>query len=113
MKGDQKMSEKMKLVQEQQLKKDVPKFQVGDIVRVYVKIVEEGKSRIQAFEGTCISRRSSGPSETFTVRKVSYSEGVERTFPLHSPNIKKIEVVKKGKVRRAKLFYLRTKIGRK
>lgn len=103
------MNDKLKIIQETQLRQDIPKFQVGDTVRVYVRIIEEDKSRTQAFEGTVIARRSSGPSETFTVRKISYGEGVERTFPLHSPNISKIEVVKKDKARRAKLFYLRKK----
>ena len=82
---------------------------MGDTVRVYVKIVEEDKTRTQAFEGTVIAKRSSGPSATFTVRKVSYGEGIERIFPLHSPNIKKLEVIKRNSARRAKLFYLRKK----
>ncbi|MFH1856476.1 MAG: 50S ribosomal protein L19 [Candidatus Omnitrophota bacterium] len=101
------MSDKLKAIKESQLKKDEPKFRVGDKVKVHVKIVEEGKSRTQIFEGTVIARHSSGPSATFTVRKVSYGEGVERIFPVHSPNVKKVEIIKEGDVRRAKLFYLR------
>lgn len=107
------MIDKLKHIKEMQLKGDIPEFRVGDEVKVYVKIVEEDKTRTQVFEGIVIARKSSGPSETFTVRKISYGEGVERTFPLHSPNIKKITVEKKGEDRRAKLFYLRQKIGKK
>lgn len=95
------------------MKKDIPKFNIGDTVDVNVKIVEEGKKRIQVFEGVVIGRRGSGVRQTFTVRKVSYGEGVERTFPLHSPNIERIVVTKKGDVRRAKLYYLRGKVGKK
>lgn len=91
------------------LKKDIPEFRPGDTVKVLVKIKEEGnRERLQAFEGLVIKRRGSGVSETFTVRKVSYGIGVERTFPVHSPNIGAIEVLRKGKVRRAKLNYIRT-----
>lgn len=107
------MIDKLQYIKETQLKKDIPKFKVGDEVKVHVKIVEEEKTRTQVFEGTVIARKSSGPSETFTVRKISYGEGVERTFPLNSPNIKKITVEKKGEVRRAKLFYLREKASKK
>jgi len=95
------------------MKKDIPKFRVGDTVEVFVKIVEEGKKRLQVFEGVVIKKRGTGARKTFTVRKVSYSEGVERTFPIHSPNTEKIVVIKKGNVRRAKLYYLRGKIGKK
>ena len=95
------------------IKKDIPKFRAGDTVEVFVKIVEEGKKRIQVFEGVVIKKRGTGARQTFTVRKVSYSEGVERTFPIHSPNTEKIVVIKKGNVRRAKLYYLRGKIGKK
>ena len=101
------------LVESPHLKKDIPKFNVGDVLRVYVQIKEEDKMRIQAFEGTLISRRGRGLNSTFTVRKVSYGEGVERTFLLHSPLIDKIEVIRKGKARRSKLYYLREKIGKK
>ncbi len=107
------MNDKLKIVQHTQLKGDIPEFQVGDTVRIHVRIIEEGKTRTQAFEGIVIARRSSGPGETFTVRKISYGEGVERTFPLHSPNISKMEIIKKDKARRAKLFYLRKKANRK
>lgn len=111
--GENKMNDKLKIVQDAQLKEGIPEFQVGDTIRVHVRIIEEGKTRTQAFEGIVIARRSSGPSETFTVRKISYGEGVERVFPLHSPNIGKMEIIKKGKVRQAKLFYLRKKTKRK
>jgi len=91
----------------------VPGFVVGDSVDVHVKIVEEGKKRVQVFSGVVIGRKGGGIKETFTVRKVSFGEGVERTFPVHSPNLEKIIVLKKGGVKRAKLYYLRTKIGKK
>ena len=100
------------MIQAQYLKKDIPQFGIGDTVDVQLKIVEEGKSRIQTFEGVAIARAGSGLGETFTVRKISYGEGVEMVFPLHSPSIDKIKVVKKGDVRRAKLYYLKTKIGK-
>jgi large subunit ribosomal protein L19 len=90
------------------LKTDLPEFRPGDTVKVMVKIREGNRERLQAFEGLVIKRRGSGVSETFTVRKVSYGVGVERTFPIHTPNIAKIEVLRKGKVRRAKLNYIRT-----
>ena len=105
--------DKIKFIEEKYLKKDVPEFTAGDTVRVYMKIVEEGKTRIQAFEGVVIARKGSGTRQVFTVRKISYGEGVERVFQLHSPSIEKIEVIKKGKVRRAKLYYLRKKVGKK
>ena len=95
------------------LKKDTPKFKAGDLLCVYAKIKEEDKVRIQAFEGTVIKKRGRGLNATFTLRRVSYGEGVERTFPINSPNIEGIKVVRKGKVRRAKLYYLRKKIGKK
>ncbi len=95
-----------------QLKSDVPQFSVGDTVRVHVRIREGERERIQVFEGTVISRSNSGISETFTVRRISYGVGVERVFPLHSPNIAKIETVRKGRVRRAKLYYLRDRVGK-
>jgi large subunit ribosomal protein L19 len=99
-------------VTEAQLRKDIPQFRAGDTVRVHVKVKEGQRERIQVFEGVVIQRRGGGISETFTVRKVSYGVGVERTFPLHSPRIEKIEVVRRGKVRRAKLFYLRKLRGK-
>jgi large subunit ribosomal protein L19 len=99
-------------VTEDQLRQDIPAFRAGDTVRVHVKVKEGQRERIQVFEGVVIQRRGGGVSETFTVRKVSYGVGVERTFPLHSPRIDKIEVVRRGKVRRAKLFYLRKLRGK-
>ena len=90
---------------------NIPEFRVGDTVRVDVKIIEGKRERIQAFEGTVIARKGGGVSETFTVRKVSYGVGVERIFPMHSPKIANIEVIKKGKVRRAKLNFLRNVVG--
>lgn len=94
------------------LKEDVADFAVGDGVKVYVKIIEGTTERIQLFAGTVIARRGTGIEETFTVRRVVSGQGVERVFPLHSPRIDRIEVVRKGKVRRAKLYYLRNKIGK-
>ena len=105
--------DKIRFIEEKYLKKDIPEFNAGDTVRVHMKIVEEGKARIQAFEGVVIARKGSGTRQVFTVRKISYGEGVERVFQLHSPSIEKIEVIKKGKVRRAKLYYLRKKVGKK
>ena len=94
-----------------QINPNVPEFRVGDTVRVDVKIIEGKRERIQAFEGIVMARKGSGVSETFTVRKISYGVGVERVFPVHSPKIANIEVVRKGKVRRAKLTYLRNVVG--
>ena len=106
------MEEIIKLVESKFLKKDITVFDIGDTVDVQLKIVEEGKSRIQTFEGVVIARAGSGLGESFTVRKISYGEGVEMVFPLNSPSIDKIKVVKKGDVRRAKLYYLKRKIGK-
>ena len=106
------MEDHIKFIESKFLKKDITAFNVGDTIDVQLKIVEEGKSRIQTFEGVVIARAGSGLSETLTVRKVSYGEGVEMVFPLHSPSIDKIKVVKKGDVRRAKLYYLKRKIGK-
>ncbi|HLA48623.1 MAG: 50S ribosomal protein L19 [Nitrospinae bacterium RIFCSPLOWO2_02_FULL_39_110] len=100
------------VIEKEQLKKDTPKFRVGDTVRVHLKIVEGEKERIQVVEGIVISKKGSGTRETFTIRKISYGTGVERKFPLHSPSIDKIQVVKSGYVRRAKLYYLRGKKGK-
>lgn len=94
------------------LKEQTPSFSIGDTVRVAVKIREGEKERIQAFEGTVIAKRGSGVAETFTVRRLSYGVGVERVFPLHSPNVTDVKVVRKGKVRRAKLYYLRGRVGK-
>ena len=99
-------------VEEQHLRKDLPPFRPGDTVKVQVKVVEGDKERLQAFEGICIRRRGGGLSATFTVRKVTYGVGVERTFPLHSPTIDRIEVLRQGQVRRAKLYYLRKLKGK-
>src|SRR3989338_1267877 len=105
--------DKIRLVDEAQLKKDIPKFNIGDTVRVFVKIKEEDKTRLQAFEGTIIRKHGSSVSKTFTVRRISYGEGIERIFPLSSPNIDHIEIIKGGKVRRAKLYYLRKLVSKK
>lgn len=105
----------MNIVQEitrEQLRQDIPAFRPGDTLKVYVKVIEGNRERIQLFEGVVIKRRGGGISETFTVRKISYGVGVERTFPLHSPKIDKIEVARRGKVRRAKLYYLRDLRGK-
>ena len=102
----------IKLVESKFIKKDIPKFNIGDTIDVAVKIVEEGKARLQTFEGIVIARAGSGLTETFTVRKISYGEGVEMVFPLHSPSIDKIKVMKKGDVNRAKLYYLKRKVGK-
>ncbi|CAD2076119.1 50S ribosomal protein L19 [Phocicoccus schoeneichii] len=95
-----------------QLRTDIPEFKAGDSVKVHVRIVEGSRERIQIFEGVVIKRRGGGISETFTVRKISYGVGVERTFPVHTPKIDKIEVTRKGRVRRAKLYYLRKLRGK-
>jgi large subunit ribosomal protein L19 len=105
--------DKIKHIESSQIKKGLPEFKSGDTVRVYSKIYEEGKTRIQAFEGTVIRIKGSGLRTGFTVRRISFGEGVEKTFPLHSPTIDSIKVVRQGKVRRAKLYYLRKKIGKK
>jgi len=94
------------------LKNDIPEFNIGDTVRVSVKVVEGKRERIQVFEGFVIKRQNGGVSETFTVRKISYGVGVERTFPVNSPRIEKIEVVRRGSVRRAKIYYLRGRVGK-
>jgi large subunit ribosomal protein L19 len=101
------MSDTIRSIEKAQLRSDRPDFGVGDIVRVWVKVVEGERERLQAFEGTVIAKRNGSIRETFTVRRLSYGIGVERTFPLHSPRVDRIEVVRKGKVRRAKLYYLR------
>ena len=101
------MSEIIKSIEKAQLRTDRPDFNVGDTLRVFVKVVEGNRERLQAFEGTVIARRNGSCRETFTVRRFSYGIGVERTFPLHSPRVDHIEIIRRGKVRRAKLYYLR------
>ncbi|MEF8815565.1 MAG: 50S ribosomal protein L19 [Salinibacter sp.] len=102
----------MSVVEATQLRDDVPDFDAGDTVNVHLRVVEGEKERIQQFEGVCLSRRGSGPNETFTARKVSEGVGVERIFPVHSPRVAKIEVVRRGSVNRSKLFYLRGLSGK-
>ena len=102
----------LKLMSDGMLKSEPPKFEVGDTVKVHVKIKEGERERIQLFEGTVIARKHGGINETFTVRRVSYGVGVERVFPVHSPNVAKVDVVRRGKVRRAKLYYLRDRVGK-
>lgn len=102
----------IKAFTEEQLKKEIPEVKVGDTVRVHNRIVEGSKSRIQIYEGTVIAKRGGGISETFTVRRISYGVGVEKTFPIHSPNVEKVETIRRGKVRRSKLYYLRDRVGK-
>lgn len=99
-------------LEKEQLRNDIPSFRPGDTVRVSVKVVEGGKERIQQYEGVCIKRQGAGVRETFTVRRISYGVGVERTFPVHSPRLAQIQVMRRGKVRRAKLYYLRNLTGK-
>ena len=107
------MNEIIKNIEAAQLKENVPSFNVGDTVKVYNKIKEGNRERIQVFEGTVLKRQGGGARETFTVRKFSNGIGVEKTWPVHSPNVEKIEVVRRGKVRRAKLNYLRDRVGKR
>ena len=102
----------IKLISDSALKADVPEIEIGSTVRVHVKIREGSRERIQVFEGTVIAKKGSGVSQTFTVRRLSYGVGVERVFPVHSPNVAKVELVRKGRVRRAKLYYLRDRVGK-
>ena len=102
----------IKALTNEQLKENVPVISVGDTVRVHNKIKEGSRERIQIFEGTVIAKNGGGISETFTVRRISYGVGVEKTFPVHSPNVDKVEIVRVGKVRRAKLYYLRDRVGK-
>ena len=106
------MSEIIRSIEQAQLRTDLPQFNVGDTLRVFGKVVEGSRERLQAFEGTVIAKRNGSSRETFTVRRVSYGIGVERTFPLHSPRVDHIEVIRRGKVRRAKLYYLRNLQGK-
>ncbi|HIU59918.1 MAG TPA: 50S ribosomal protein L19 [Candidatus Stercoripulliclostridium merdigallinarum] len=100
------------IIEQEGLRTDLPDFNIGDNVKVYVKVVEGTRERLQAFEGTVIAKKNGGIRETFTVRRLSFGVGVERTFPLHSPKIDHIEITRKGKVRRAKLYYLRGRTGK-
>ena len=102
----------LRLISDSSLKAEVPEIKVGSTVRVHVKIREGERERIQVFEGTIIAMKGSGISSTFTVRRVSYGVGVERVFPVHSPNVAKVEVIRNGKVRRSKLYYLRDRVGK-
>jgi large subunit ribosomal protein L19 len=104
--------QKINLVTASQLRSDIPDFKAGDTVNVHLKIIEGGKERVQIFSGVVIQRKNSGITETFTVRKISEGVGVERIFPIHSPRISKIEVLKRGDVRRARIYYLRNLIGK-
>ena len=106
------MSEIIRSIEKAQLRTDLPKFNIGDTIRVHVKVVEGSRERLQAFEGTVMAKRNGSIRETFTLRRVSYGIGVERTFPLHSPRLDKITVLRRGKVRRAKLYYLRNLSGK-
>ena len=106
------MSEIIRSIEQAQLRTDLPQFNIGDTLRVWVKVVEGSRERLQAFEGTVIAKRNGSSRETFTVRRVSYGIGVERTFPLHSPRVDHIEVIRRGKVRCAKLYYLRDLQGK-
>lgn len=107
------MSNIINFIEEEYFKKDIPLFGPGDTVKVHVKVVEGTRERIQIFEGTVMKIRGEGLSQTFTVRRISYGVAVERTFPMHSPKIAKIEITRRGKVRRARLFYLRGRTGKK
>lgn len=102
----------LKVITEGQIKENKPEFNIGDTVKVHVKIKEGNRERVQVFEGTVIAKRGGGVSETFTVRRISYGVGVEKVFPVNSPNVEKIDVVRRGKVRRSKLYYLRDRVGK-
>lgn len=106
------MAKLVRDIERQQMKEELPEFETGDTVDVHVRIVEGEKERVQVFNGTVIARRGSGTGETFTVRRIVAGEGVERTFPIHSPKVDKVEVRRSGNVRRAKLYYLRKRIGK-
>lgn len=102
----------LETIAQSSLKNELPSFNIGDTIRVSVKIKEGDRERIQAFEGTVIARKHGGVSETFTVRRVAHGVGVERVFPLHSPHVEKVEIIRRGKVRRSKLYYLRDRVGK-
>lgn len=104
--------DRIRAIEQEQLKTNLTNFEIGDYVKVHVKIKEGTRERVQIFEGTIIGMKGSGIKETFTVRRVTYGVGVERVFPVHSPRVENVEIVRKGKVRRAKLFYLRDRVGK-
>ena len=106
------MNEILRAIEAEQMRNDLPNFRIGDTVKLHVKIKEGNRERIQMFEGTVIKRQNGGLRETFTVRRLAYGVGVERTFPVNSPIIEKMEITRRGKVRRAKLFYLRDRVGK-
>ncbi|MBC8530984.1 50S ribosomal protein L19 [Gehongia tenuis] len=106
------MSEIIRSIEKEQLRTDLPELRIGDTVKVFVKVVEGSRERLQAFEGTIIAKQNGGLRETFTVRRISYGIGVERIFPVHSPKIDHIDVIRHGKARRAKLYYLRNRVGK-
>ena len=106
------MNEIIRSIEAKQIRSDMPQFNVGDTIREWVKVVEGNRERLQAFEGTVIAKRNGGVRETFTVRRVSYGIGVERTFPIHSPRVDHVDMIRRGKVRRAKLYYLRERQGK-
>lgn len=106
------MSNIIDAIEKESMRTDIPEFAIGDTVKVFVKVVEGTRERLQGFEGVVIARKNGGVRETFTVRRISYGVGVERIFPLHSPKIDRVEIIKHGKVRRAKLYYLRERSGK-
>lgn len=106
------MADLIKTIEQDYMKKEIPPFRPGDTVKVHVKVVEGSRERTQVFEGAVIRRRGSSLGETFTVRRISYGVGVERTFPVHSPRLEKIEIVRRGRIRRARLYYLRDRVGK-
>ena len=106
------MSKIIESINQENLKQNIPAFNVGDTVKVMIKVIEGERERLQAFEGICIAKKHGGISETFTVRRISFGVGVEKTFPIHSPKVADIQVVRKGRVRRAKLYYLRARTGK-
>lgn len=106
------MSNLIAEIEREYMKENVPQFEVGDVVKVFVKVIEGNRERLQAFEGTVIARKNGGVRETFIVRRMSFGVGIERSFPLHSPRIDRVEVVRRGRVRRAKLYYLRNLSGK-
>lgn len=106
------MDNTIAILEKESMRENIPEFSVGDTVKVFVKVIEGTRERLQGFEGTVIARKNGGLRETFTVRRLSFGVGVERTFPLHSPKVDRVEVIRKGKVRRAKLYYLRGLTGK-